>query len=75
MTGPSGNRLSFCPLRFRNASLKISIDLGCALVNRNSGEGILNLSGPTDLPIRPTLETMTVASDMTVTSNKQDLTI
>ena len=37
MTGPSGNRLSICPLRFRIASPNISIDL--ASVNRNSWGG------------------------------------
>ena len=36
MTGPSGNRLSICPLRFRIASPGVSIDLGCASVSRNS---------------------------------------
>ena len=36
MTGPSGNRLSICPLRCRIASPKISIDLGSISVNRNS---------------------------------------
>ena len=36
---PSGNRLSICPLRFRIASPKISIDLSCASVNRNSWGG------------------------------------
>ena len=39
MTGPSGNRLSICPLRFRIASPKFPIDLGCASVNRNSWGG------------------------------------
>ena len=38
MTGPSGNRLSICPLRFRIASPRVSIDRGAA-------EVILNLSG------------------------------
>ena len=28
MTGPSGNRLSICPLRFRIASPGVPIDLG-----------------------------------------------
>ena len=36
MTGPSGNMLSFCPLSFRIASPRASIDLGCASFNRNS---------------------------------------
>ena len=36
MTGPSGNRLSIYPLRFRIAS---PVDLGCTLVNRNSWGG------------------------------------
>ena len=40
MTRPLGNRLSICPLRFRIASPKISIALGCALVNRISWGGI-----------------------------------
>ena len=35
MTGPSGNRLSICPLRFRIASPRLPIDLGC----RNSWGG------------------------------------
>ena len=39
MTGTSGNRLSICPLRFRIASPRVSIDLGCASVNRNSWGG------------------------------------
>ena len=39
MTGPSGNRLSICPLRFRIASPRVPIDLGCAAVNRNSRGG------------------------------------
>ena len=39
MTGPSGNRLSICPLGFRIASPRVSIDLGCASVNRNSWGG------------------------------------
>ena len=39
MTGPSGNRLSICPLRFRIDSARVPIDLGCALVNRNSWGG------------------------------------
>ena len=33
---PSSKRLSICPLRFRIASPKISVELGCASVNRNS---------------------------------------
>ena len=36
MTGPSGNRLSIFPVRFRIASPKISIDIGCDSVNKNS---------------------------------------
>ena len=36
MTGPSDNKLSICPWRYSIASPKISIDLGCASVNRNS---------------------------------------
>ena len=39
MTGPSGNNLSICPLRFRIASPRVPIDLGCASVNRNSWGG------------------------------------
>ena len=39
MTGPSGNRLSICPLRFRIASPRVPIDLGCASVNKNSWGG------------------------------------
>ena len=39
MTGPSGKRLSICPLRFRIASPRVTIDLGCASVNRNSWGG------------------------------------
>ena len=39
MTGPSGNRLSICPLRFRIASPGVPIDLGFASVNRNSWGG------------------------------------
>ena len=55
MTGPSGNRLSICPLRFRIASPRVPIDLGCAWSIETLGEMILNLSGQIDLPI--TLET------------------
>ena len=55
MTGPSGNRLSICTLKFRIASPKISIDLGCASVNRNSWGGDLEFLRAKDLPI--TLET------------------
>ena len=36
MIGPSGNKLSICPLRFRIASPRVPIDLRCASVNRNS---------------------------------------
>ena len=39
MTGGSGNKLSVCPLRFRIASPKISIDLDCASFNINSWGG------------------------------------
>ena len=39
MTVLDGNRLSIWPLRFRIASQKISFDLGCASVNRNSWGG------------------------------------
>ena len=39
MIGPPGNGLSIYPLRFRIASPKISIDLSCASVNRNSWGG------------------------------------
>ena len=39
MTGPSGNRLSICPLRFRITSPRVPIDLGCTSVNRNSWGG------------------------------------
>ena len=53
MTGPSGNRLSICPLRFRIASPSVPIDVGCASVNRKSWQAILNLSGQIDLPISP----------------------
>ena len=39
MTGPLGNRLSICPLRFRIASPRVPIDLGFASVTRNSWGG------------------------------------
>ena len=39
MTGPSINRLTICPLRFRIASPGVPIDLGFASVNRNSWGG------------------------------------
>ena len=55
MTGPSGNRLSICTLRFRIASPRVPIDLGCASVNRNSWGGDPESLGQIDLPI--TLET------------------
>ena len=34
MTGPSGNRLSICPLRFRIASLRVSIEIDSLLPSR-----------------------------------------
>ena len=39
MAGPSGNRLSICPLRFRIASPRVPFDFGCASVNRNGWGG------------------------------------
>ena len=51
MTGPSGNRLSICPLRFRIASPRVPINLGCASVNRNSWGGDPESLGETDLCI------------------------
>ena len=45
INGPSGNRLSICPLRFRIACPKISIDLG------NSWGGDPESVGVIDLPI------------------------
>ena len=39
MTGPLGNRLSICTLRFRIASPRVPIDRGTAEVNRNSWGG------------------------------------
>ena len=39
MTGPLGNRLSICTLRFRIASRRVPIDLGCTSVNRNPWGG------------------------------------
>ena len=62
MTGPSGNMVSFCPLRFRIASPRVPIDLGCASVNKNSWEGDPNLSLQIDLPI--TLESLFVLEAM-----------
>ena len=44
MTGPSGNRLSICPLRFRIASP--SVDRGTAEVNRNTWGGDPESLGP-----------------------------
>ena len=67
MTGPLGNRLSICPLRFRIAFPKIFIDLGCALFQKTLGEVILNLSGQIDLPI--TLETSHYLLNMSCTSH------
>ena len=49
MTGPSGKRLSICPLRFRIASPRAPRSI------ETLGEAILNLSGQIDLPI--TLDT------------------
>ena len=46
MTGLLGNRLSICPLRFRIASPRVPIDLGCASVNRNSWGGDPESLGP-----------------------------
>ena len=40
MTGPLGNRLSICQLRFKIASPRVPIDLRCASVNRNSWGGV-----------------------------------
>ena len=40
MTGPSGNKLSICPLRFRITSTKISFDLGCALETLGDPESL-----------------------------------
>ena len=62
MTGPSGNMVSFCPLRFRIAYPRVPIDLGCASVNKNSWEGDPNLSLQIDLPI--TLESLFVLEAM-----------
>ena len=39
MTGPSGNRLSICTLRFRIPSPGVYTDLGFASVNINSWGG------------------------------------
>ena len=39
MTGLEGNRLSICPLRFRIAYPRVTIDLGFASVNRNCWGG------------------------------------
>ena len=39
MTGPSGNRLSICPLRFRMATPRVPIDLSYASINRNTWGG------------------------------------
>ena len=39
MTGLEDNRVSICPLRFRIASPRVPIDLGCAAVNRHSWGG------------------------------------
>ena len=55
MTGPSGNRLSICPLRFRIAYPRVPIDLGCASVNKNSWGGDPEFLGEINLLI--TLET------------------
>ena len=58
MTGPSGNRLSICPLRFRIASTRVPIVLAIETL----GEAILNLSGQIDLPI--TLESSLYLSNI-----------
>ena len=55
MTGPSGNRLSICPLRFRIASPRVLLPSAVPRSIETLGEAILNLSGQIDLPI--TLET------------------
>ena len=57
MTGPSGNRLSVCPLRFIIAPPPQVFLLTSASPRsiETLGEAILNLSGQIDLPI--TLET------------------
>ena len=39
MTGPSGNRLSICPLKFRMAYPGVPIHLGFASVKRKSWGG------------------------------------
>ena len=55
MTGPSGKRLSICPLRFRIASQEFLLMSAAPQSKETLGEAILNLSGQIDLPI--TLET------------------
>ena len=55
MTGPSGKRLSICPLRFRIASQEFLLTSAATQSKETLGEAILNLSGQIDLPI--TLET------------------
>ena len=51
MTGPSGNRLSICPLRFRIASQKFLLTSAAPQSIETLGEAILNLLGQIDLPI------------------------
>ena len=51
MTGPSGNRLSICTLRF--ASPKMFINLGCVQSIETLGEAILNPLGQIDRDYYP----------------------
>ena len=55
MTGPSGSRLSICPLRFGLPPQEFLLTSAVPRSIETLGEAILNLSGQTDLPF--TLET------------------
>ena len=51
MTGPLGNRLSICPLKFSITPQKNLLTSAAPQSIETLGEAILNLSGQIDLPI------------------------
>ena len=60
MTSLLGNRLSICPLRFRMASPRVPIDLGCASVNGNSWGGDPESLGPNRSAYYPRVQSLFV---------------
>ena len=57
MTGPSGNRLSICPLKFRSPLQEFLLTSATPRSIETLGEAILDLSGQIDslLPSRPVI--------------------